>query len=266
LNIKALEDALDECVGVVHLAGTSRVIQGERNPLQCLKNNLDGTDNVIRAAMRSPRKPWIIYASSREVYGQQSFLPVKEDVTLAPLNVYAYSKVLAEAKILEAREQSLKTNILRFSNVFGQCFDYVDRVIPAFCRAALSGTPLHVEGSANLFDFTYVTEVVRGISSLVDIMIEEPENLPPIHLTTGRGITLGEAAQIIVEKAKSCSSILEKPSRSFDVARFCGDPKRAHYLLDWQHMLSFERAVEIFLNDLNVYVWQENMLNHKVVS
>ena len=44
------------------------------------KINVDGTRNVLKAALDMPsdRRPWVLYASSREVYGQQDRLPVHE--------------------------------------------------------------------------------------------------------------------------------------------------------------------------------------------
>lgn len=33
--------------------------------------NVDGTHNILKSINTLPNKPWIIYASSREVYGQQ---------------------------------------------------------------------------------------------------------------------------------------------------------------------------------------------------
>ena len=44
---------------------------------------------------------------------------------------------MAEQNIQEACTAGLTAAILRFSNVFGNVFDHSNRVIPAFCRAAL---------------------------------------------------------------------------------------------------------------------------------
>jgi UDP-glucose 4-epimerase len=71
-----VERALDGSVGVVHLAAVSRVIDGERDPDACWRTNVEGTRNVLEAALACARRPWLIYASSREVYGQPPVLPV----------------------------------------------------------------------------------------------------------------------------------------------------------------------------------------------
>lgn len=266
LNKVAVQKALDGCIGVVHLAGMSRVISAQKSPQLCLAYNVEGTMNVIQAILESPYKPWLIYASSREVYGQQDFLPVKEDAPLKPLNVYAHSKVRAEKKVLDARQEGISTAILRFSNVFGSPLDHRDRVIPAFCRAALMGGSLKVEGSHNIFDFTFVEDVVRGINQVINIFLEKPQNLPPIHFTTGRGISLGQAAKTIVKLANSFSEIKEAPSRSFDVSRFYGDSFRAKSLLGWTPSFSFEEAIEKFLPNLKRHLQEEVLTLKKVAS
>jgi len=256
----SVRQAIEGCIGIIHLAGTSRVISGEKDPELCWKQNIDGTRNVIEAALNSPLKPWVVYASSREVYGQQDLLPVAEDTVLRPMNVYAYSKVAAEKIVKDAREEGLVTSVLRFSNVFGSPFDHEDRVIPAFCRAALLGENLYVEGAENTFDFTFVEDIVRGIIAVIGILTKNPQNLPSIHFTTGRGITLREAASIITDRAKSFSSIKEVPPRSFDVSRFYGNPSRAKELLGWTPQFSFEEAIDRFLSSLEKHLRSQNIL------
>lgn len=262
----AVKKALVGCSGVVHLAGTSRVIAGQQNPQRCLADNVEGTRNILEAVKENPNRPWILYASSREVYGQQQTLPVCEDAVLKPMNVYALSKVAAEKMVLEAGQSGVSTAILRFSNVFGSPLDYPDRVIPAFCGAALLGELLRVEGADNIFDFTFVQDVVRGILNVMDILATKPQNLPPIHLTTGRGVSLKEAAQTIVMMAHSSSEIINAVPRSFDVSRFYGDPSRAKKLLNWSSHFSFEEALRQFLTDLKASLQKDSLILQRANS
>lgn len=266
LDKVALKKVAEGCIGIIHLAGTSRVILGQKDPALCFKHNVEGTANIIQTVLESSYKPWLIYASSREVYGQQETLPVCEDAVLKPMNIYAHSKVVAEKKVLEARQEGALTAILRFSNVFGSPFDYPDRVIPAFCRAALSAQPLRVEGGANIFDFTFVDDVVRGIAKVVDVFMTTPQNLPPIHFTTGRGISLSEAARTIVRMTNSSSHIKEADPRSFDVSRFYGNPARAESLLGWSSHFSFEEALGKFLPNLKEHLQEEQSALKRVAS
>ena len=164
LDRAAVERAIDGCIGVVHLAAVSRVIDGERAPEVCWRTNVDGTRNVIEAALAELRRPWVIYASSREVYGQPGALPASEDAALAPVNIYGRSKVAAEDLTAKA---DLVTAIVRFSNVYGWVGDHADRVVPAFARQAAAGLPLRVDGSGHTFDFTHLDDTVRGVLAVV---------------------------------------------------------------------------------------------------
>ena len=76
---RRVRDAIADCRGVVHLATVSRVIWGERDPEDCWNTNVRGVCNVIEAAYEQALRPWIIFASSREVYGQPHCLPATED-------------------------------------------------------------------------------------------------------------------------------------------------------------------------------------------
>ncbi|MFJ7587587.1 NAD-dependent epimerase/dehydratase family protein [Streptomyces sp. NPDC097617] len=100
----ALAHAMVGCSGIVHLAGVSRVVWGERDPAHCRRVNINGTRNVLTAAAKAVgTSPWVLFGSSREVYGQAVHLPVLESAPSAPLNCYARSKTEAESLVRAAR-------------------------------------------------------------------------------------------------------------------------------------------------------------------
>jgi nucleoside-diphosphate-sugar epimerase len=160
------------------------------------------------------------------------------------VNIYGRSKESAEKYVLKARESGLRTAVVRFSNVFGSVHDYPDRVIPAFCRAAVFGTPIRVDGSENVFDFTYLGDVIQGVLSFIHLLSRNASPIPPIHLTSGRPMSLGEVAKIAQEASEHPIEIVEKPSRTFDVSRFWGDPSRAREWLKWKAAVSLEDGMQ----------------------
>jgi len=252
-----IEAAIQCCVGVVHLAAVSRVVWGQRDPDLCWRTNVAGLQNLVQAALAQSSKPWILFSSSREVYGQAPSLPVAEATVLNPLNVYARSKTEGERVVLEARSQGLQSAVVRLSNVYGCTKDYADRVIPAFARAAVEGLPLRVEGSNHTFDFTHVNDVVRGLRALIGLLESGEQSLPPVHLVSGHPTSLGELAAICCRLAKSDAAIAETAPRSYDVAQFYGDPARARELLGWESEISLEvgltRLIEDFKQELALH-------------
>jgi UDP-glucose 4-epimerase len=242
------------CVdGIVHLAAVSRVIHGQKNPELCWKTNVEGTQNIAKAALYSEKRPWVIYASSREVYGEQSELPVKETAHLYPVNIYGKSKLEGEQTIHRAQQEGLVVSIIRFSNVYGSIYDHTDRVIPAFCRAAAEGSSIRVEGRDNLFDFTYLEDVIQGLISLITLLSHQNKSLSPIHLTQGVGATLNEIAQIAQKSCYHPISIFDGPSRSFDVSRFYGDTTRAQTILKWKACVTVEEGMKRLINQFRLH-------------
>jgi UDP-glucose 4-epimerase len=243
LNYEQVTEAVNDVEGIVHLAAVSRVVFGEKNPKLCWDTNVEGTKHILEAALVSPKKPWVLYASSREVYGQQENLPVKETAPLIPINIYGKSKIAAEQAVKSAAKRGLKASVVRFSNVFGSVNDHHDRVIPAFCLAAASGTKIRIDGKDNLFDFTYIDDVIQGILSYIYHLNKIDEPLPPIHFTMGQATSLGEAALYAQQASKFPIEIIEAPSRNYDVACFYGDPSRAETLLNWKPYVSVQEGM-----------------------
>ena len=98
-----LRRAMGDVDGVVHLAAVSRVAWGERDPARCWATKIDGLRNVLEIAAASNGRPWVVFASSREVYGQPARLPVTEDWDPRPINVYGLSKAEGEGLVDAAR-------------------------------------------------------------------------------------------------------------------------------------------------------------------
>lgn len=237
----ALSAALAGVDGVIHLAAVSRVVWAERNPARAQSTNVDALGSLIRMVRESPKKPWLLFASSREVYGEQRDLPVREDARLQPVNTYARTKVAGERLVEQAAIDGLRTQIVRFSNVYGSVADHCDRVVPAFARTAANGGTLRIEGAENMFDFTHVSDVEEGLGRVIDAMIAG-ERFPPIHFASGQGTTLGDLAAIAADVAAVPVSAEDAPPRTFDVSRFVGDPSRARELLGWSARIAIREG------------------------
>lgn len=226
--------------GVVHLAAVSRVIWGEQDPELCWSTNVTGLRNVLDLALRSPTTPWVIFASSREIYGQPDRLPATEDCPARPVNVYGRSKVEGERLVAAAQRDGLRACTIRLSNVFGSTSDHADRVVPAFARAAVLGRELRIDGADHTFDFTHIDDVTRGIIALTELLDSSAIVPPPIHFVSGTPTTLGELATLAIRLAGTDSPIRHAAPREFDVARFFGSPARAKALLGWEPRVALE--------------------------
>lgn len=242
-DAEALRAAVDGCDGVLHLGAVSRVVWGEREPERCQAINVEGTRNVLLAAAAAHTRPWVVVASSREVYGQAATLPVDEDAPRQPMNVYARSKVAAEQLAEAARRDGVRAAVVRLSNVYGSALDHRDRVVPAFARAAAHGATIRVDGAERLYDITHIEDVARGLMALV-ARLDEGVDPPPIHFVSGVGTTLGELAALAAEVAGTTCEVHPAPPREYDVARFVGDPARARELLGWRATIPLREGLD----------------------
>ena len=237
------------CRGVVHLAAVSRVVWAENAPDDCRSTNIGGVRRVLEAAFEQPAPPWVLFASSREVYGQPPRLPATEETPLSPVNVYGRSKVEGERLVERARTVGLQAATVRLSNVYGSALDHADRVVPAFARAAVEGSAIRIDGAECTFDFTHVNDTVRGMLAAID-RLEAGETLPPIHLLTGMPTTLRELAAMATALAGKRVSVVEARPRPFDVSRFHGDPSRARELLGWEARVGLRDGFSWLVRDL----------------
>ena len=235
----ALSAAMTGCDGVVHLAAVSRVAWGEADPATCYAVNVEGTANVLRAAAAQRRPPFVVFASSREVYGEMGAERVTEAAPLAPVNAYGRSKRMGEGLVHDA-SPGVRTAILRLSNVYGGREDHPDRAVPSLMAAALRGDVLRITGGATFFDFVHTDDVVRGIEAAMTRLTDGAASLPPVHLTTGLPTSLRQLAEGAIAQADSASIIDEAPPRTFDVTGFCGDPAAAERVLAWQASIGLD--------------------------
>ena len=103
-NLSNLIPKKEKIDAVFHFAALKSIPQSELHPETYLKNNIGGTENLIKL-MEANSINKLIFSSSAAVYGKQDIQPIKEKSSLNPNNVYAKSKVECE-KIVEAAAQA----------------------------------------------------------------------------------------------------------------------------------------------------------------
>lgn len=244
----SLHKVISGCHGIIHLAAVSRVVWAQQYPTRCWETNAMASERLLQTALNQSVQPWVLLASSREIYGEASVLPVRDNTTPKPINIYGKSKLYMEEAALSARTKGLTIAIARLANVYGSIFDHHDRVLPAFCRAAAEGKPLRVDGLNNTFDFTHVEDTVAGLILMVEKLESGVRDLPPLHLLPGIPTTLEEAAKMAIAAANSSSKIITAPSRNYDVSRFYGLAYEAEQRLNWQAKITPNQGIKMLVD------------------
>ncbi|WP_256623612.1 NAD-dependent epimerase/dehydratase family protein [Methanolobus chelungpuianus] len=256
LDAAARKEAINNIDGVIHLAAVSRVIDAELDSERCIKVNVNGTQALISDLVKSGEYPWLIYGSSREVYGIPEKIPADENLEPKPVNVYGESKVAAESSVREYNESTGATSIIfRFSNVYGSVNDHATRVIPAFIRSALIEENIRIDGNDHVFDFTHVDDTVNAIIKAVS-MIEMGVLLGchTLNVCTERGTNLGELVNIIVSITHTKPSIIQGEPRKYDVPYFIGSSTKLSHVLGVNCKIALEDGITLLVEDFKQHL------------
>lgn len=244
LDELAVDELMHACDGVFHLAAAVGVRLIVEEPLRSFTTNIRGSEIVIGAAFRH-RRP-ILVASTSEIYGKNSDVPLAEDadrVLGSPTTArWAYSTAKAVDEILAYnyhRERGLPTVVVRLFNTVGprQSPAY-GMVVPRLARQAVAGAPLTVYGDGTQSRcFCHVSDVVRGLVALAD----HPGAVGGVfNLGSQEEVTMLELAQRIIDLAGSSSQIelipydQAYPSGFEDMQRRVPSTERAKALTGWQ--------------------------------
>jgi nucleoside-diphosphate-sugar epimerase len=107
------------CYRVFHLGALPSVPKSIAEPVPSHESNIDGTFNVLRAAVEG-RAGRVVYAASSSAYGDTEVLPKVESMAPKPKSPYAVQKLLGEYYASAFSTCfNLETVSLRFFNVFG---------------------------------------------------------------------------------------------------------------------------------------------------
>ena len=167
---------------IVHLAAQAGVRYSLEDPRAYLDSNLVGTFNVMECA-RELGVDHLLMASTSSVYGANTDMPFNErQPTDTPLTFYAATKKATESMAHSyAHLWNLPTTMFRFFTVYGP-WGRPDMALFKFTKGILEGTPIDVYNNGEMYrDFTYVSDLVRGIRLLIDARperVEDPETIP----------------------------------------------------------------------------------------
>jgi UDP-glucose 4-epimerase len=201
---------------VYHLAAQSNVIGAIQDTDYSFTTNVTGAYNVLKAAAYAGVRR-LVFASSREVYGEPESLPVPENAPPKAKNVYGASKVAGEAYChVWQSTTGLECQILRLANVFGPRDR--DRVIPIWLERAARGEPLELYGGEQVIDFVWVGTAVKALIAAAGSQLSGP-----INVGSGTGVTLPHLAHRILEETGSASKLTILPARPVEVVRFVAD-------------------------------------------
>ena len=155
-DYRSIDDAMDGVDYIFHAAALKQVPSCEFYPIQAVKTNILGTENVLEAAINHNVKKVIVLSTDKAAY---------------PINAMGMSKAMME-KVAVAKGRDLKpdqTIICRTR--YGNVMASRGSVIPLFCDQIAEGKPLTITNS----DMTRFMMTLEDAADLVIYAIEHGE-------------------------------------------------------------------------------------------
>lgn len=128
-DYRSIEDAMDGVDYIFHAAALKQVPSCEFYPIQAVKTNILGTENVLEAAINHNVKKVIVLSTDKAAY---------------PINAMGMSKALME-KVAVAKGRDLGPNQTVICRTrYGNVMASRGSVIPLFCDQIAAGKPLTI--------------------------------------------------------------------------------------------------------------------------
>jgi UDP-glucuronate decarboxylase len=232
---------------IFHLACPASPIHYQRDPVQTTKTAVHGSINMLGLAKRTGAR--ILLTSTSEVYGDPLVHPQTEDYwgnvnPIGPRACYDEGKRAAETLFFDYhRQHNLDIKVVRLFNTYGPRMHPQDgRVVSNFIMSALTGAPLTVYGEGEQTrSFCYVSDLIDG---LIAMMNSGPDVTGPINLGNPGEFTIGELANIVIEKTNSESKIEYLSLPVDDPTRRQPDITRAKEILGWQPTIALSEGLD----------------------
>ena len=166
-DIQSVKNAMHGVDYIFHAAALKQVPSCEFFPMEAVKTNVVGTDNVLTAAIEAGVKTVICLSTDKAAY---------------PVNAMGTSKAMME-KVIVAKARTTKTTKICCTR-YGNVMCSRGSVIPLWIDQIRAGNPITITDPA-------MTRFIMSLDEAVDLVLFAFEH--------------GEAGDILVQKAPACT-------------------------------------------------------------
>jgi UDP-N-acetylglucosamine 4-epimerase len=241
---------------ISHQAALGSVPRSIENPMLSTKVNIDGTVNILHAAVQN-KVDRVVLACSSSTYGDSPNLPKQEDIIGKPLSPYAVTKFAVElyAEVFQ-KTYGLDFIGLRYFNIFGPRQNPDNpyaAVIPIFCKAFIHGNQPTINGDGKTSrDFTFVENAIHAND--LALFTKDKKALNQIYnVACGDQVSLNEMIGLLNDLSGKKIEAIYGPERPGDVKHSKADISKIENLLGYKPQLRFKEGLS------KVYDWYEKM-------
>lgn len=180
-------DALNGVDYVFHAAALKQVPSCEFYPLEAVRTNILGADNVLRAAIERSVKRVVVLSTDKAVY---------------PINAMGMSKALMEKVTIAKSRACDPTKTILCATRYGNVMASRGSVIPLFISQLQEGKPLTITDPN-------MTRFLMSLEDSVDLVLYAFQNAQPgdIFVQKSPASTVGDLAQALKELLKCDNAI-----------------------------------------------------------
>jgi len=251
------EAVRDQAV-VMHLAALIAIPYSYIAPADFVFTNVVGTLNILEVCRQAGVEK-IVHTSTSETYGTARYVPIDEEHPLQGQSPYSASKIGAD-KMAESFHRSFGTPVatIRPFNTYGPR-QSARAVIPTIISQLVAGGKRIRLGSLKpVRDLTYVEDTVAGFMAVAESGKTIGE---VVNIGTGKGISIGESAELIIELTGGegeivCDKRRVRPNAS-EVMQLIAGNEKARNLAGWEPTVSLRegltRTIEFIRDRLDLY-------------
>jgi UDP-N-acetylglucosamine 4,6-dehydratase len=175
----SVHDAMNRADYVFHAAALKQVPSCEFYPMEAVRTNILGAENVLRASIEHGVKRCVVLSTDKAVY---------------PINAMGLSKAMMEKLMVARSRLSNAENTVLCATRYGNVMASRGSVIPLFVEQLLAGKPLTVTDPN-------MTRFLLSLKESVDLVLYAFENAKPgdIFVQKAPASTLGDLAVALRE-------------------------------------------------------------------
>jgi UDP-glucose 4-epimerase len=246
-----------------NLAGQTSHLDSMTDPQTDLDINVKAQLSILEACRQHNPEVKIVFASTRQLYGKPSYLPVDEKHPIQPVDVNGINKLAGEwYHLLYNNVYGIRACALRLTNTYGpgmRVKDARQTFLGIWIRHLLEGTQIKVFGDGKqLRDFNYIDDCV---DALLLVGINELVNGNVYNLGSLEVISLKDLAEMIVSLGYGGSFELMPfpPERkAIDIGDYYSDFSSIQHELNWKPKVDLREGLEktlfFYKNHLHHYL------------
>ncbi|HEX8855562.1 MAG TPA: NAD-dependent epimerase/dehydratase family protein [Thermoleophilaceae bacterium] len=227
---------------VFHLAAQIDVRKSVADPANDARINVEGTINVLNAALAAGVRRFVNTSTGGAIYGEGRVLPAPEDHPVAPEAPYGQSKFAAEGYCsLFNRLHGLSTVSLRYGNVYGPRQDPLGEagVIAIFSGKLIEGGRPTVFGSGEQTrDYIHVDDVVRA-----NLLAADSDETGAFNIGSCEEVSVLELVDAFREISPDSFDPEFAPERPGEVQHIYLDYSRAREGLGWEPQVTLDEGL-----------------------